>query len=74
MSYGRGEDLERVKGNRTFVFSLEVSKNCSVFKGRSDIFGVFGPLRSFRISRCQNGGCKPHGRSKTRFVPSMEIR
>ena len=40
VSHGRGEDLERVKGNRTFVFILEVSKNCSVLKGRSDIFGV----------------------------------
>ncbi|WP_247390230.1 hypothetical protein, partial [Bradyrhizobium sp. 35] len=29
------------EGNRTLVFSLEVSKYCSVFKGYSDIFGVF---------------------------------
>jgi hypothetical protein len=32
--YGAGE------GNRTLVFSLEVSKVCSVFSERSDIFGV----------------------------------
>src|SRR5713101_9500794 len=36
--FGAGE------GNRTLVFSLEVSKYCSVFSDRSDIFQVFDPL------------------------------
>jgi hypothetical protein len=36
------------EGNRTLVFSLEVSKSCSDFKVRSDIFDVFGPLRSLQ--------------------------
>ncbi len=41
------------EGNRTLVFSLEVSKYCSVFKGRSDIFQLFdllGSLRNFSLS------------------------
>ena len=38
--------LER--GNRTLVFSWEVGKSCSVFKGCSDITCVFGPLRSLQ--------------------------
>src|SRR5882672_3335519 len=36
------------EGNRTLVFSLEVSKYRSVFKGHSDIFRCFGPLRSLQ--------------------------
>jgi hypothetical protein len=40
------ENLGAGGGNRTLVFSLEVGKSCSVFKGRSDIFGVFSSLRS----------------------------
>src|SRR6266849_9239219 len=40
--FGAGE------GNRTLVFSLEVSKYCNVFSGRSDIFQLFDPLRSLR--------------------------
>src|ERR1700716_2540667 len=40
----------RLKSGRSVpdVFSLEVSKYCRVFKSRSDIFGVFGPLRSLQ--------------------------
>jgi hypothetical protein len=44
------------EGNRTLVFSLEVSEFRSVFNGRSDIFGVFGPLGSsqnFSLSEWQ---------------------
>ena len=33
---------------------MEVGKSCSVFKGRSGIFGVFGSLRSLWNSLCQN--------------------
>ena len=36
------------EGNRTLVFSLEVSKYCSVFKRRSDSSQIFGRLRSLR--------------------------
>ena len=36
------------EGNRTLVFSLEVSKYRSVFRDRSDVFGVFGSLRSLQ--------------------------
>jgi hypothetical protein len=43
------ENIGAGEGNRTLVFSLEVSKYCNVFKGRSDIFAVFGLLRSLQI-------------------------
>ena len=42
------ENIGAGEGNRTLVFSLEVGKYCSVFNGRSDIFDVFGPLRSLQ--------------------------
>jgi hypothetical protein len=42
------ENIGAGGGNRTLVFSLEVSEYCSVFSGRSDIFRAFGPLRSLQ--------------------------
>jgi hypothetical protein len=51
------ENIGAGEGNRTLVFSLEVSKNCSLFSGRSDILAVFGPLRSlqnFSLSEWQS--------------------
>jgi integrase len=46
--FGDGPRRSGDKPQKWDVFSLEVSKNCSVFKGRSDIFGVFGTLRSLQ--------------------------
>lgn len=44
-TFANGDHLKNGRGVHG-VFRLEVEKSCSVFYGRSDIFVVFGPLRS----------------------------
>src|ERR1700747_800935 len=62
------------EGNRTLVFSLEVSKNCSVFKGRSDIFGSFGPLRSLQNFLLSEWRLRAPWSQSNPFCSSRKIR
>jgi hypothetical protein len=65
------ENLGAGGGNRTLVFSLEVGKSCSVFKGHSDIFGVFGLLRSLQNFSLSEWRLRaPWSRSKPALRPT----
>lgn len=57
------------------LFSLEVSKYCSVFSDRSDIFGAIRPLRSLQnFSLSEWAVASPMVAVKTGFCASTEIR